>query len=328
MGESLTPTRVLAGPLAYLGGVKIRIGMGLGTRTTLNDERFAPFCQDVERLGFDSLWVSERLGGECPDPLVAMAVAAGATRKLKFGMSVMVLPGRNPVVTAKALASLDRISGGRLLPAFGLGVADPREQQAFGLERRERGPWLEEALPLIRRLWAEDHVTHEGERFSYDDLTIRPKPVGRMEVWLGGAAPRELDRVGRLANGWLPSFTTPDIAAADWRTVNEIAAANDRSIDDDHFGMLVPYVTDDEIPAEITAVVAKRRPDADVHDVVAAGRDGCRVLIEKFIAAGASKFVVVPVADADDWTAELEALAEAVLPLQTSTSAVRSAGAP
>ncbi|MEO1061737.1 MAG: LLM class flavin-dependent oxidoreductase [Actinomycetota bacterium] len=297
--------------------MKIRIGMGLGTRTTLNDERFAPFCQQVEELGFDSLWVSERLGGDCPDPMVAMAVAAGATRKLKFGMSVMVLPGRNPVVTAKALASLDRISGGRLLPAFGLGVADPREQQAFGLERRERGPWLEEAMPLLRRLWNEDGVTHHGERFHYEDLTIRPKPVGRMEVWLGGAAPRELDRVARLANGWLPSFTTPDIAAADWARINELAADNDRSIDDDHFGMLVPYVTGDEIPAELAAVVAKRRPDADVKDVIAAGYDGLRTLIEKFIAVEASKFVVVPVVDADDWSAELERLAEAVLPLQT-----------
>ncbi len=297
--------------------MKIRIGMGLGTRTTLNDERFAPFCRQVEQLGFDSLWVSERLGGDCPDPLVAMAVAAGATDRLKFGMSVMVLPGRNPVVTAKALASLDRISGGRLLPAFGLGVADPREQQAFGLERRERGPWLEEALPLLRRLWSEDAVTHHGDRFHYEDLTIRPKPVGRMEVWLGGAAPRELDRVARLAQGWLPSFTTPDIAAADWATINRLADEHGRSIDDDHFGMLVPYVAGDEVPPEVAAVVAKRRPDADVRDVVATGHDGCRVLVEKFVAAGASKFVVVPIADADDWSAELEHLAETVLPLQT-----------
>ncbi|MEM9034750.1 MAG: LLM class flavin-dependent oxidoreductase [Actinomycetota bacterium] len=297
--------------------MKVRIGMGLGTRTTLNDERFAPFCQATERVGFDSLWVSERLSGDCPDPVVAMAVAAGATQKLKFGMSVMVLPGRNPVVTAKTLASLDRISGGRLLPAFGLGVADPREQQAFGLERKERGPWLEEALPLIRRLWNEDGVTHDGERFAYTDLTIRPKPVGRMEVWLGGAAPRELDRVGRLANGWLPSFTTPDIAAADWRTVNEIADANGRSIDDDHFGMLIPYVRGDEVPDQMAEIIAKRRPDADVRDVVAVGLDGLRVLIERFGDVGASKFVVVPAADADDWIGEVEDLAEAILPLQT-----------
>src|SRR4051794_41506154 len=107
----------------------------------------------MERLHFDSLWVSERIGGESPDPVVAMAFAAGRTTRLKFGTAVMVLPGRNPVLVAKELASLDRLSGGRLLPAFGLGVADAHEQQAFGVARNERAAWFDEALPLIRRVW-------------------------------------------------------------------------------------------------------------------------------------------------------------------------------
>src|SRR5204862_442135 len=80
----------------------------------------------LERLGFDSLWLSERITGPAPDPLVGLAVAAGRTRKLKLGTSVMVLPGRNPALVAAEWATLDRLSGGRTLPAFGLGVADPR----------------------------------------------------------------------------------------------------------------------------------------------------------------------------------------------------------
>ena len=87
-----------------------------------------------------------------------MAFAAGRTDRLKFGMSVMVLPGRNPVVVAKELATLDRLSGGRLLPAFGLGVADPHEQQAFGVERGERAAWFDEALAVIRACWTEERV--------------------------------------------------------------------------------------------------------------------------------------------------------------------------
>lgn len=113
--------------------MKVRVGYGLGARSTTNDqEGFTTLVDDLERLGFDSLWVSERVSGEAPDPIVAMAFAAARTQRLKFGMSVMVLPGRNPVLTAKALASLDRMSNGRLLPAFGLGVADPREQRPSG----------------------------------------------------------------------------------------------------------------------------------------------------------------------------------------------------
>ena len=97
--------------------MKVRIGYGFGVRTKLNDAGFTQVVDALERLRFDSLWLSERIGGEAPDPLVAMAFAAGRTTKLKFGMSVMVLPGRNPVVLAKELATLDRLSNGRLLPA-------------------------------------------------------------------------------------------------------------------------------------------------------------------------------------------------------------------
>ena len=88
----------------------------------------------------------ERIGGDAPDPMVAMAYGAGRTTNLKFGMSVMVLPGRNPIVLAKALASLSTLSGGRLLPAFGLGLVHPLEQQAFGVERTERAALFNETL--------------------------------------------------------------------------------------------------------------------------------------------------------------------------------------
>ncbi|MDO9173723.1 MAG: LLM class flavin-dependent oxidoreductase, partial [Actinomycetota bacterium] len=117
--------------------MKVRIGFGFGVRTKLNDTGFGEVVDALEELRFDSLWLSERLGGEAPDPLVAMAFAAGRTTKLKFGMSVMVLPGRNPVVLAKELATLDRMSGGRLLPAFGLGAVDPHDEDGEAYLRCE-----------------------------------------------------------------------------------------------------------------------------------------------------------------------------------------------
>ncbi|MGH9270808.1 MAG: LLM class flavin-dependent oxidoreductase, partial [Ilumatobacteraceae bacterium] len=112
--------------------MSVRIGVGLGTRTQLNGPELGPVVDELERLDFDSLWLSERITGDAPDPIVAMSYAAGRTTRLKFGMSVLVLPGRNPVVLAKELATLAVMSGGRLLPAFGLGVADGAEHQAFG----------------------------------------------------------------------------------------------------------------------------------------------------------------------------------------------------
>ena len=85
--------------------MKVRVGYGLGVRTALDDGAFGSLVDDLERLRFDSLWLSERIGGEAPDPVTAIAFGAGRTTRLKFGMSVLVLPGRNPIVLAKELAT-------------------------------------------------------------------------------------------------------------------------------------------------------------------------------------------------------------------------------
>jgi probable F420-dependent oxidoreductase len=297
--------------------VKIRIGYGLGTRSITNDgPRFNALVDALEDLRFDSLWLSERITGDCPDPVVGLAVAAGRTTKLKLGTSVQVLPGRNPVLLAKEWATLDRLSGGRTLPAFGLGVADPREQQAFGVARKERAAWFDEALPLIRRLWTEDAVDHDGERFHYEAVTVRPKPVqSPPDVWLGGIAPSELRRIGRLGDGWLPSFCTPADIERARPIIQAEAASHGRSFDDEHWGALVPYC-DGPLPEAFTAAIAARRPDLEnPTDVVAEGRDGLRTLLERFIAVGTSKFVVIPLAEPASWDAELELVAKSVLDL-------------
>jgi probable F420-dependent oxidoreductase len=297
--------------------MKIRIGLSLGTGGLGDDEVFAEVVAGLERLGFDSLWLSERLTTPTLDPVTGLAFAAGRTRKLKLGTSVLVLPGRNPAILAKELATLDRLSGGRLLLAFGLGVADPAEQQAFGVTRGERAAWFDEALPLIRRLWCEDDVTHAGPRFSYAGLTVQPKPIQQpIEVWLGGIAPSELRRTGRLGDGWLPSNCTPAEAAAGRAVIEEIAAAAGREIDPEHFGAIVVYARD-EIPPALAAQIARRRPGLDPTELVPLGLPAARARLEQFIEAGVSKFIVRPAVEPPDWTAELEAIAETVLPLQT-----------
>jgi probable F420-dependent oxidoreductase len=285
--------------------VKIRVGYGLGTSTSLNDERFGSVVDALESLGWDSLWVSERIGGGAPDPTVAMAYAAGRTTKLKFGMSVMVLPGRNPVIVATQLATLDRLSGGRLLPAFGLGAANPAEQQAFGVAREERAAWFNEALPLLRRFWSEAEVTHHGNRFHYDALRVEPKPKQQpMDVWLGGIAPSELKRVGRLADGWLPSFILPDEAGESKKIIEQVAAEHNREIEQEHFGALVAYAMSD-LPDHTVAAMRTRRPDIDPRDIIPIGIPAVRTRIEQFIDQGFSKFVVLPLTEPPDFESHL-----------------------
>lgn len=298
--------------------MKVRIGYGLGTRTSLNDESYGVVVDTLEQHRFDSLWLSERISGEAPDPLVAMAYGAGRTNHLKFGMSVMVLPGRNPVVLAKELATLARMSGGRLLPAFGLGAVDPIEQQAFGVERGERAPLFNEMFEVMRKCWTGERFDHHGDRFHYEGVVVKPAPR-RMDVWLGGIAPSELKRVGRLADGWLPSFVTPADAAAGRTVIEQVTQEHGREIEDDHYGVLIPYCFG-PIPEQLAALLAKRRPDlTDVSEIVPTTWEQLQTIIGRFVDVGTTKFVVVPTiepGDADAWNAHLDEAADALLPLE------------
>jgi probable F420-dependent oxidoreductase len=296
--------------------MKIRIGYGLGVQGLRRDGTLPELVDGLEAHGFDSLWLSERLTGDAPDPVVGLAFAAGRTTKLKLGTSVQVLPGRNPALLAKEWASLDRLSNGRTLPAFGLGVASPAEQQAFGVAREERAAWFDEALPLIRRMWTEDDVDHDGPRFSYRGLSVRPKPIQQPpDVWLGGRAKSELRRVGRLGDGWLPSFSTPAEVAAGRVVVEDAADEAGRAIDVEHFGALVIYVRD-EIPELLAAGIKARRPDVDPAELVPVGLPALRATLERYLEHGFSKLVLVPAHEPTSWSDELGSLADAVLDLQ------------
>jgi probable F420-dependent oxidoreductase len=296
--------------------VKVRVGFGAGAATAADGgARFAEMVDGLEERAFDSLWVSERATAPMLEPMVALAFAAGRTEKLKLGTSVQVLPGRNPVLLAKAWASLDRLSNGRSLPAFGLGVVDPLEQQAFGVAREQRAARFDEALGLMRRLWAEDTVDHDGEHFHYTGVSIgiRP-PQSSIDVWLGGRSPGELRRVGRVSDGWLPSFCTPEQVVEGRVIVEQAARDAGRAIDPEHFGALVAYART-EIPEGYARARAQRN-GIDAAAVVPIGLDALRARLDEFIAVGFSKLVVVPVEPVASWSRELDELADALLELQ------------
>jgi len=294
--------------------VKIRIGVGLGAAGSGDD--FADIVCEMERCGFDSLWLSEVLSTPVIDPLAGLAFAAGTVKKLKLG-TTMLVPGRNPARLAKELATIDRLSGGRLLVVLVPGLTEPVETQAIGVPLRERGAWMDEVLPLLRRLWTEDSVMHHGPRFSYDGLTVRPRPLQQpLDVWLGGSAASALRRAGRLSDGWLPSLLTPEEAAAGRAAIEQAAAEADREIESEHFGVSLGYARE-KISDRQLAAIARRRPGMDPETLVPIGLAGLRQRLREFIDVGFSKFVVRPSDAAPTWRNELRELAEAVLPLQT-----------
>ncbi|MBV8714784.1 MAG: LLM class flavin-dependent oxidoreductase [Chloroflexi bacterium] len=293
--------------------MKIRIGVGLGG---LSLDEFAPAVQRMEQCGFDSLWLSEVLTTGVPDPLSGLAFAAGMTRKLKLG-TTMTVTARNPVRMAKELATIDQLSKGRLLLVFVPGLTNPLEDQALGVSVKERGAWLDEMLPLVRRLWSEDNVVHKGSLFCYDGISLQPRPLQNpLEVWLGGNARSALRRAGQLSDGWLPALCTPS-EAADGRAAIEAAAAEaGRRVDPEHFGISMTYARDAIPPAQI-ARIAKRRPNLDPAEVVPVGAAALRELLHKYIDVGFSKFVVRPAEPPASWSDALDQLADDVLSLQT-----------
>ncbi len=298
--------------------MKVRIGVGLGVRTELNGPEFLTVVDELERLSFDSLWLSERINGSAPDPLIASAAAIGRTTNLKLGTSVLVLPGRNPVIAAKEIASLAAMSGGRFLPAFGLGAVDPVEQRAFGVQRGERAKMFNEMLQIMRACWSGESCSFSGEHYEVHDIRVGPVP-NRLDVWLGGIAESELKRVGRFGDGWLPSFVTPQDAEQGRSVIERVLNDYDREIEDDHYGVLIPYATG-PVPEALLANLAKRRPNLDdPSQLVPSSWEQLCALIEQFISVGTTKFVVLPMTEpttVDGWVEHLGELASVVLPLE------------
>ena len=292
------------------GLMKIRIGTILGIDGDSDPGPFNEAIDAMEDLGFDSLWLAELMSRATPDPIVGLAHAAARTRRLKIGPGVLVLPGRNPAVVAKQLASLDRLSGGRLLVAFGLGLPDPAERAAFPLhDGQTRGEAFDRGLELVRRYLAGETV---------GGVRVRPDPVQQpLDLWIGGSSKAALVRTGRLADGWLPSLITPEEAAEGRLIIEREAELAGRRIDPEHFGVSLTYL-DGAIPDLLLAAIARRRPGLDPAVLIPKSLDGAVRRIEEFIAAGVSKFVVrhsgPPGASP---TAGLEAMAGALLPLQT-----------
>lgn len=292
--------------------MKIRIGVGAGGASP-SMEALAELVTGLHELGFDSLWLSEVLTGPVLDPVVGLAWAAASNPRLKLG-TTMLLPGRNVLRLAKQLASLDQLSKGRLLVTLVPGLTYAPEREAIGVDPKQRGAFIDEALPLLRRLWAGETVRHDGPAGALRDVKLSPLPVQQpLEVWLGGTVPAALERCGRLSDGWLPSLCTPDEAAAGRVVIEDAAARAGRSISREHFGVSIGYASAPIDPATARTMVARRPRSLELTPV---GLPALRKLIEQFIAVGFSKFVVRPVTTPASWRAELEALAAAVGDLQ------------
>jgi alkanesulfonate monooxygenase len=205
-------------------GLAIRNFVGPGE--TPDVDELLRYAERAEALGYESLWAWDHvlLGVKPAFPILdassILTAIAARTSRIRLGTGVLVLPLRNPVVAAKVLASLDRISRGRLI----LGVAAgwyAREFDAVGVPFRERGRIFERNLELLVRLWTEEAVTARVDGLNLRDAVLLPKPwqTPRPPILIGGYVDAVLRRVARFGDGWLTYFYTPDGFARSWAKV-------------------------------------------------------------------------------------------------------------
>lgn len=271
------------------------------------------------------MWFSEHLTGPTAAPLPAIAFAAAITSRIRLGTSITVIPGRSPVELAKTFWTLAELSDGRLLPIFGLGTAEDKEHSAFNVPRRARGPWFDDAFPVIRRLLDGQSVTARNRFFDIRDVCVtdgRPAPV--RDLWMGGRSDAELRRVARHGDGWLASFASPRQTRRSIEFIAKHAAEAGRQIDEDHYGLLFPYARHRR-PDAMTELLRHSYPDEDPDQLCPVGVAGLRSLLDQHADAGVSKYILVPAERPDDWARELERI-RADIADATSDSAVVTLG--
>ena len=293
--------------------MKVRIGVSLGPAG--GPGQFTAAVDLLEQAGVDSLWLPEMVYSPLVEPFTGMAFALARTRRLKAGSGVSVLPGRHPVLVAKQLASLAGLAPGRVLPVFGLQPAQPAERALFPVLGGQRAAVFDESLALLRLLLTTETVSFHGDFFTVEGASMGPLPAKPLDIWLGASAPGGLKRVGRLADGWLGSLLTPAEARTAVAVINDAAADAGRAVEDDHFGLSLP-ITVDGIPESLRVSIARRRPHTDPELLVAAGWDGARRMIEQYVEAGLSKFVVRPATRPEPFGSFVDGFVRELMPLQ------------
>ncbi len=256
-------------------------------------ESIARTAVQAEELGFDDVWVSDHIavpdGLKYPpaflyEPVITLVWAAAATQRVGLGSSVLILPYRHPLHLAKELASLDQLSGGRVVVGAGVGWLEA-EFDALGVPFHERGARTDEYIDVLRACWGADPASHSGPAVSFENFKVRPKPAHPIPIWVGGSADAALQRAVTKGDGWHGNL-------------------------------------DVETAAPILKRLRAERPEESFTlsmrtswDGVATPIDEIKAGVEGYAAAGVQHVVAMPAqADLDSWLRSAEVLWETLAP--------------
>lgn len=257
--------------------------------------------------------------------LPLLAVAAGATERIRLLSSIILAPFYHPLMLAKFTTTLDIASGGRLTLGVGVGGEFPEEFEAAGLNVRQRGRRTNECLEALRRLWTEDRVSYQGRHFQLNDVTINPKPTQSPHppVWVAGRRDAAMLRAVRYGDGWLPYFYSPQRYQESVEKIKDLAVQEGRDLSSFDW-VFFPYISIYPSIEEAASVAAEALGGRYLYggnflDIVRnycllGTVDQCIARLQEYIDAGARQIVFSVTCPRKDRVRHIETIAKEIVP--------------
>jgi probable F420-dependent oxidoreductase len=277
------------------------------------------FAKKCEQMGLHSLWTIDRIAYDNLEPLTILASAAAVTQKLRLGTSVLLGNTRHPSHVAKIIATIDFISNGRVTLGLGFGSRES-DYKAVGVPFDKRGSRAVEQVKLMKRLWTEENVTHQGPFFHVENLTVGPRPIQRPHppIWTGGSAEVALKRAGTWADGYICGSSAIPQFSTIWEKVAGYASAAGRNPEGiEKAGLTFMAIDDDKrkaiekVSAYIIRYYGRLRDEVERTHAVGSPQQCAERIIASFDQGLGT--LIIGLADPDP--RQLDLFGEKVLPL-------------
>ena len=279
----------------------------------------------VEGLGFESVWTGDHVSfhGPIHESLTLLATYVPITSRIRLGTAVYLLALRAPAIAAKATATLDALSGGRLIFGVGVGGENPKEFELCGVPHRERGARVSEGIDVVRTLWRDTPASFKGRFTQFENVSIDPKPVQQPgpPIWIGGRSDAALARAGRQGDGWMSYVVQPERYAQSVDKIRAAAQAAGRRLEGFAFGHLA-FITlgrDWESAKAVWVTHLSKRYAQDFEPLarkygIIGTPEQCAEQLGRFEAAGCNYVIFNVIGPPEDERDQLERIAADVLP--------------
>lgn len=305
----------------------IRFGIAIGAYSSgvPRAPALVELARTAEAVGFDSVQVGDHIQWHAPilEATTALATFAAATARIRIASDVIILPLRDPVLIAKTVASLDVLSGGRMIFGVGVGGDHPAEYEAMRVPLEERGARANESLEIVRGLFANERFSYTGRHFTLHEVSIAPRPLqSRLPIWVGGTSDAALRRAARYGDGWIAAFASERKFKRLAERTRALLAEEGRAVDGFTWGSFVFINIGPDVAraraagAEYISHVYRLPGESIMERFGAAGPvEVCAERIRRFIEAGVEYVVLGPVCGYREWPQQLEAFGELIAKL-------------